>query len=457
MSTFVRRSTMPVSARALFDWHERSGAFERLTPGWQQTRVISRTGGITDGSRVEVSVPVLAGLLRQRMLMEHRGYVSGSRFVDAQVEGPFTRWEHTHVMEPASDGTSVLLDQIDYQLPLGALGALGGGWYVRQQLEQLFDFRHARTRLDLLRHAAFADQPRRTVAITGGTGLIGSALTWFLRTGGHSVRWITRRPDASRGDIGWDPNAGMLDPASLHGVDAVVHLAGASVGDRWTAPHKREILESRQRGTRTLVKAMKRMPTPPEVLISSSAVGYYGDTGSMVVDEITGKGTGYLADVCEVWEREAQASLAAGVRLALVRTGVVLSAAGGALAKMLPAFRAGLGGRLGSGDQWMSWISLEDQVGALHHLLMHRSARGAYNLTAPEPVTNDAFVHALGRRLKRPTVIPVPAAALRAIFGEMAQATILGGQRVSPVRLLAEGFTFAHPTLDSALCFELGR
>jgi uncharacterized protein (TIGR01777 family) len=448
---------MPVSARALFDWHEQPGAFERLTPGWQRTRVLSRTGGIRDGSRVEVAVPLAGGLLHQRLLMEHRGYVAGSRFTDVQIDGPFARWEHSHIMEPAPDGTSVLVDQIDYDLPLGSLGDFGGGWFVRRQLEQLFDFRHSRTRADLERHLAFADAPRRTIAITGGTGMIGSALTWFLRTGGHTVRWITRTPDVSRGDIGWNPEAGVLDAAHLAGVDAVIHLAGANVGERWTAEHKRAILDSRLLGTRTLVAALLRMPHPPEVLVSGSAVGYYGDTGSIVVDESATKGDGFLAGVCQGWEDETAPAVAAGIRVAIARTGVVLSPAGGALAKMLPAFRCGIGGPLGSGKQWMSWIALDDEVGALHFLLMNKAARGLFNLTAPAPAPNVDFVRTLGAVLARPVILPVPAFALTALFGEMAQTTILEGQRVLPTRLQSAGFEFRHPTLDDALRFELGR
>ncbi len=457
MPQFVRRSPMPVSARALFDWHEHPGAFERLTPGWQRTRVVSRTGGITDGSRVEVEVPLAGGLLHQRLLMEHRDYVAGERFTDVQVDGPFARWSHAHIMEPVADGTSVLVDQIDYELPMGPLGDIGGGWFVRRQLEQLFDFRHARTRADLERHLVFAEQPRRTIAITGGTGMIGSALTWFLRTGGHTVRWITRTPDVTRGDIGWNPETQELDPAAMEGVDVVVHLAGANVGERWTMEHKRRIVASRMLGTKTLVAAMLQMKRPPEVLVSSSAVGYYGDTGLILIDENSKNGSGFLADVCNLWENETRPASEAGIRVAIARTGVVLSAAGGALAKMLPAFQLGLGGPLGTGTQWMSWISLDDQVGAIHHLLMNPTASGVYNLTAPAPVPNSEFVSTLGSVLNRPAVLPVPAFALRALFGEMAQATILDGQRVLPVRLQLAGFEFQHPLLESALRFELGR
>ncbi|MDZ7630654.1 MAG: TIGR01777 family oxidoreductase [Gemmatimonadaceae bacterium] len=448
---------MPVSARALFDWHERPGAFERLSPAWQGARVRSRTGGITNGSRVEVEVPLLGGLLHQRLLVEHRNYVAGSSFTDVQIEGPFARWEHTHTMEPAPDGTSVLVDQIDYELPLGPLGELGGGWFVERQLEQLFDFRHARTRTDLLRHAAFASQPRLTVAITGGTGMIGSALTALLRTGGHTVRWITRTPDAARGDIGWDPGSRALDPADLEGVDAVIHLAGANVGERWTTEHRRAIVDSRTVGTRTLVAAMLKMSKPPRVLISASAVGYYGDTGSTLIDESAPKGEGFLADVCAAWEAETAPAATAGIRVALARTGIVLSAAGGALAKMLPAFQFGVGGPLGSGKQWMSWISLDDEVAALHYLLMNEAASGVFNLTGPAPVTNAEFVQTLGSVLCRPAILPVPAVALTTLFGEMARSTILEGQRVLPVRLQGTGFAFQHATLDAALRFELGR
>ena len=457
MPQFVRRSPMPVSPAALFDWHERPGAFERLTPGWQPTRVVSRSGGITNGSRVEVQVPVLGGLIHQRMLMEHRDYRAGTQFTDVMLEGPFTSWVHTHTMEPAPDGTSVLVDSIDYELPLGALGDAAAGWFVRGQLEQLFEFRHARTRADLEQHMAYDQLPRLTVAITGGTGMIGSALTALLRTGGHTVRWITRRPDSGRGDIGWNPDAGTLEPAALKGVDAVVHLAGANVGERWTDEHKRAIRESRERGTRTLVAALQAMPAAPSVLVSASAIGYYGDAGAKLLDESSPSGSGFLAEVCRSWEVETAPAAAAGVRVALARTGVVLTPAGGALAKMLPAFQLGLGGPLGTGEQWLSWISLEDEIAALYFLLMHPECSGPFNLTAPQPVTNAEFTRTLGEVLHRPAFLPVPAFALTALFGEMAKATILGGQRVVPTRLQEHGFRFRHPELASALRAELGR
>lgn len=456
MAQFVKRSAMPVSARELFDWHERPGAFERLTPGWEPSRVVSRTGGITNGSRVEVEVPLLGGLLHQRLLVEHRDYVAGQQFRDVQIEGPFAKWEHTHRMLALPDGTSVLEDQIDYELPVSPFGEFVAGQFVRSKLERLFEFRHERTQTDLERHAVFTNLPKQTIAITGGTGMIGSALTGLLRTAGHTVLWVTRKPDPSRGDIGWDPAAGTIDLAAMEGVDSVVHLAGANVGERWTPEHKRAILMSREQGTRTIVRALRQSKSTPKTLVSASAIGYYGDTGSLVLDETAQKGTGFLADVTEVWESETRAA-PADTRVAIARLGVVLSPAGGALAKMLLPFQLGLGGTLGSGNQWMSWVSLDDAVAALYHLVMTESASGVFNVTAPAPVTNAEFVDTLGDVLNRPTIIPVPAFALRALFGEMAEATILGGQRVLPARLQAIGFTHRHPTLQQALAFELGR
>ncbi|HYW50558.1 MAG TPA: TIGR01777 family oxidoreductase, partial [Gemmatimonadaceae bacterium] len=246
-------------------------------------------------------------------------------------------------------------------------------------------------------------------------------------------------------------------PADLAGVDAVIHLAGANVGERWTEAHKREILRSRELGTRTLVKALTTTGTSIRTLISGSATGYYGDTGSKLIDEQSPNGNTYLAEVCRRWEDESRPAVDAGIRVAIARTGIVLSPSGGALAKMLTPFRLGVGGPIGSGEQWMSWISLDDEVRALHFLLMDEACSGIYNLTAPEPITNTGFTHTLGDVLNRPALLPLPGFALKALFGEMAEETVLQGTRVVPNRLLQAGFRFRHPNLKAALQFELGR
>ncbi len=445
------RSEMPVSAERLFAWHEMPGAFERLTPGFMPAKVAARSGGIRDGARVSLDVPV--GPVSMRWEMEHTGYVAGREFRDVQRSGPFAKWEHTHRMEPLTAETSVLDDRIEYALPVPPFGALVAGHFTRQKLERLMRWRHALTRLDLERHARYASRGARTVAVTGASGFLGAALVPFLTTGGHAVRSVGR---GAENDIRWDPSRGTFDASALEGVDAVIHLAGASVAERWTPEHKRAIRESRINSTRMIAEACAKLTVKPEVLICGSAVGIYGSRGDEVLDESSSLGDDFLATVGKEWEAAAQPALDAGIRVVFLRTGIVLNPSGGALGKMVLPFQAGVGGTLGSGKAWMSWISREDWVGATYHALQTPAVSGALNLTAPEPVTGSTFATTLGRVLHRPTLVPVPAIVLTTIFGEMARGTILASQRALPKGLEGAGFTFAHPTLSSALRFELG-
>jgi uncharacterized protein (TIGR01777 family) len=288
--------------------------------------------------------------------------------------------------------------------------------------------------------------------MTGSTGLIGSSLAPLLRLDGHQVIRIIRSK-AEPGDVLWNPSQGTIDADKLHGVDAVVHLAGAGVGDRrWSTAYKQQILSSRVEGTATLAKAIARLPVPPSVLVSASAVGYYGTRGDEALTEEAGGGTGFLADVCAQWEAAAVPAAAAGIRVITLRTGVVLSAAGGALKKQLPPFRLGLGARLGRGDQQFSWITRRDAVAAISFLVTSEVLTGPFNLTSPEPVTNAAFTKALGQALHRPAGLVVPEAVLRVILGgEMASEFLLASQRALPQRLLSAGFTFADRSLPDAL------
>ena len=445
------RTPMPVSADALFAWHERPQAFQRLTPSWMPARVISREGGIRDGARVSLAVPL--GPVSTRWDLEHTRYVAGREFRDVQRSGPFASWEHVHTMEPAGEHASVLEDRIRFRLPAPPFGAMIAGAFTRDRLERLLRWRHALTLADLERHAVFASRGARNIAITGASGFVGSALGPFLNTGGHAVRTIGR---GAGSDVSWDPASRRLDVRALDGVDTMIHLAGASVAERWTARHKREILESRVAGTRLVAESCARMQTRPEVLVCASAIGIYGDRGDTSLDEQSTLGDDFLAEVVQAWERAAAPAREAGIRVVHMRAGIVLNPSGGALAKMIPAFQLGAGGRLGSGRQWMSWVSREDLIGAIHHVLQSTGIAGPVNVTAPEPVTNASFTETLGRILHRPTLAAVPAFALRTIFGEMAQGTILASQRVRPAVLARSGFQFLHPTLSSALRFELG-
>jgi uncharacterized protein (TIGR01777 family) len=294
------------------------------------------------------------------------------------------------------------------------------------------------------------------IAITGSRGLIGSMLVPHLRAEGHEVVPIVRgraEPDA----IMWDPEEGMIDADALHGVDAVVHLAGAGVGDhRWSASYKDTILSSRVSGTTILSEALSRLPQPPAVMVSASAVGYYGSRGDEILTEDSGPGAGFLADVCRQWESATTPAASAGIRVVILRTGVVLSAAGGALKKQLPPFRLGLGARLGGGKQQFSWITRRDAVAAVSFLTQHDALSGAFNLTSPQPVSNIEFTRELGRALRRPAKLFVPETALRMVVGdEMTAEFLLASQRAVPERLLAASFRFADAALPEALVTAL--
>lgn len=292
------------------------------------------------------------------------------------------------------------------------------------------------------------------IGITGASGLIGSALATHLSAQGHQVRRFVRRPAGRPDEISWDPSAGTVDRAGLEGLDAVVHLAGAGVGDhRWTPEYKAVIRDSRVQGTRTIATALADMAEPPRVLVSGSAIGFYGDTGDLPVDEAAPAGSGFLADVVVAWEAAADPAREAGIRVVHPRTGLVVAGRGGAWGRLWPLFSAGLGGRLGSGRQWWSFISLRDELAALTHLLA--SLEGPVNLTAPNPATNAHVTEAMGHLLRRPARLAVPAKALELVLGEFSS-EVLGSIRVLPRTLLEAGFDFQDPTIESALAWAHG-
>ncbi|GHF32319.1 epimerase [Streptomyces mashuensis] len=289
------------------------------------------------------------------------------------------------------------------------------------------------------------------VAVTGASGLIGSALVRSLRTDGHEVLTLVRRPPRTPAEVRWDPARQWVDAAGLAGCEAVVHLAGANIGGhRWTDAYKKELRDSRVHGTGALAEALASLAEPPRVLLSGSATGFYGDTGDREADEDAPPGRGFLAGLCVDWEEATGAAREAGIRTVLLRTGVVLSRRGGAVGKVLPLFRLGLGARLGNGRQYWSCIALRDHVAAVRHLMNSPDVSGPVNLTMPRPVTNREFTEALGRALRRPAPLAAPAPALRLALGEMA-GELLVSNKVVPRRLRESGFTFAHPDLDSAV------
>jgi uncharacterized protein (TIGR01777 family) len=296
------------------------------------------------------------------------------------------------------------------------------------------------------------------ILVTGASGLVGSALLPALTGAGHRVtRLLRSQPRAAEDAIYWNPLGGPLEPNALAGVEAVVHLAGETIAQRWTSEVKSKIRDSRVKGTATLCETLARMPAPPKVLVSASAIGYYGDRGNEVLTEASEPGRGFLAEVCQAWEAATAPAADRGVRVVPLRFGVILSTAGGALAKMLPPFRLGVGGVLGSGRQYMSWIALDDAVGVIQHALLTESLQGPTNAVSPQAVTNQEFTKTLGSVLGRPTVLPMPAFAVRLMFGEMAEELLLASTRVQPAQLAASGYRPRYPDLITALRYLLGR
>ena len=455
METFVRRTRIAAPAEKVFCWHARPGAFERLNPPWEPVEIVARHGGVENGAVVVLRMSL--GPLSQYWVAEHRDYQEGRQFCDVQVSGPFAHWVHTHRFEPDGPSACYLEDHIEYALPLGTVGRLGGGALVRQKLARMFTYRHRVTSDDIATHARYTGAPMK-ILVSGASGIVGTALVAFLTTGGHSVtRLVRSQPRPGAQEILWDPKHGVDDATSLEGFDAVVHLAGESIVGRWTAEKRARIRDSRVTGTKILSDSFARLSSPPKVFVSASAIGYYGDRGAEVLKEDSGTGQGFLAEVCHAWEEATLPAIQQGIRVVTTRLGIVLSPTGGALAKMLLPFRLGLGGMIGTGTQYMSWVTLDDVLGAIHHALSTDAVRGPLNVTAPQPVTNSEFATTLGRVLGRPTVLPLPATVARLVLGEMADELLLSSARVIPQQLLDTHYPFRHPELKDALRHVLGK
>ncbi len=453
MTIFEQVLELPVTVKALYEWHARPGAFQRLSPPWVSVRVTARQGqGIDAGNWLKMKM----GLSPLPWLARHRAEIPGQIFIDLQARGPFAYWQHQHLFEALPDGCR-LCDRVEYHLPLAPLSNLAQPM-IATELERMFAYRHRVTASDLLTHQTYLKgQKPMKILISGANGLIGSILKPFLRTGGHTVYQLERQSSSDPQSIFWQPRSGEIELEKLEGLDAVIHLAGESVMGRWTPEKKERILKSRVEGTRLLVDSLAQLKQPPKVLICSSAVGYYGDRGAERLSETAPAGEGFLAEVCQAWEAEAARAADYGIRTIMARTGIVLSGQGGALATMLPPFQLGLGGKLGSGQQYMSWISIDDMIRAFYHCLYTESLSGPVNFVAPSPLQNSRFTESLARVLHRPAWFQVPKFALDLVMGKSADEMLLASTRVEPAQLVSSGFIFQYPDLDSALRHELGR
>ncbi len=432
-------SVIAQSQADVFAWHTRRGAMPRLVPPWQPMTVISEADSLADG-RAVLGLP---GGLRWVAQHDPSGFVPGRRFVD---EHGFGWWRHTHEFSYVGPGKTRVRDHVDTPVPAAAL-------------RSTFVYRHRQLADDLAAHrtAAEGGAAPMVIAISGASGLVGSALSAFLTSGRHRVIRLVRRHARDRDERYWDP----ANPASnlLNGVDAVIHLAGAAIAGRFTPEHKAAIRDSRIEPTRRLAKAAADADTGPSVFISASAIGFYGfDRGNDILTEHSARGDGFLADVVADWEAAATAAEDAGLRVVAVRTGIVQAARGGTLRLLRPLFAAGLGGRLGTGRQWLSWIGIDDLVDVYHRALWDDRLVGAVNAVAPQPVHNSEYTKALAGVLHRPALLPVPSIGPRLLLGaegvrELAEAN----QRVTPDRLLDLGHRFRQPSVTDALSHQLGR
>jgi uncharacterized protein len=430
----------------VFAWHTRPGAMTRLVPPWQPMKVVAETQSLADG-RAVLGLP---GGLRWVAQHDPSGFDPPHRFVDVlSSAGPKSWparvigwWRHTHEFSEAPGGTRVY-DHVDTSVPAAAL-------------RSTFVYRHRQLADDLATHRAAGAGPM-VVAVTGASGLVGSALSAFLSTGGHRVIRLVRRRARNELERQWNPERPA--PDLLSGVDAVVHLAGASIAGRFTDAHRTAIRDSRIEPARRLAKAAADADDGPRTFVSASAVGFYGfDRGDAMLCEESVRGDGYLADVVADWEAATEPADEAGLRVVNVRTGIVQSARGGTLRLMRPVFAAGLGGRIGGGRQWLSWIGLDDLLDVYYRALYDTRLSGPVNAVAPAPVRNADYTKALARVLHRPAVVPVPSFGPRLLLGEQgARELAEANQRVVPTKLQTLGHRFRRSGITDALAHELGH
>lgn len=449
------RSLIPCSAAVLYEWHMRMGALQRLLPPWEPPEIISNEYPMKEGSKTTLKVRTAFGL-SSSWTSQHENIEEGKQFGDRQIQGPFKTWQHCHRFIAIDDQKCYIEDEINYQLPLKSFGGFFKSHFVEKKLGALFAYRHRTLFDDITAHQHYGVQRMLKIAITGASGLVGSALIPFLSTGGHKIVSFSR--NSSDKEPFWDYKTGKIDQDALEGCDAVIHLAGENLtAHRWTDKIKQEIVESRLLGTQLVADTLAKLKNPPKVFLCASAVGYYGSSGDEIVNELKGAGKGFLADCCKRWEDATRPASDHGIRVVNMRFGMILSPQGGALAKLIPPFKMGMGGAIGSGDQYISWIAIDDILGAILHALQTEELRGAVNFVSPNPLTNREFAEQLGEALHKPAKVTLPSFAAKMLFGEMADEALLASIRVYPEKLLSSGYQFRFPSLKEALHHLLGK
>ncbi len=453
---FEHKTSVDSNIEDTFAWHERKGSFRRLMPPWEVAEEVRADDTLEDGAQRIFRFPM--GPMKMKWVAQHSKYNPPHSFEDDMLKGPFKSWHHKHEFKQNEDGTSFVHDQVSYKLPMGFLGKLVAGRIVRKRIERMFYAREIRLERDLKRHSDFAHLPRKKILVAGSSGLIGRQLVAFLDTGGHEVwRLVRREPKKGENELKWLPSKGELNPKDLEGFDTIIHLGGAGIGDkRWSKKRMKLIEDSRVISTNLLASTIAKLKNKPEAFIMASAVGWYGNRGDEILTENSTSGEGFLPTICKNWENASKPAQDSGVRSIHLRTGIVLDATGGALGKMLLPAKLGGGGPIGRGKQWYSWISMDDQIYSINHLMMKQECQGVYNLGSPNPVQQKKFAKVLGKVLRRPAFIPTPPFAIWFLFGKMGVALTTESTKIIPERLIDSGYVFQHPELELALRDSLG-
>ena len=461
MSKFSYQAEHHAPQEQIWNWHNRRGAFRRLMPEWEQI-IPMNSGGIENDA--EVIFKVAIGPIRRTWIAKHHSVIPGESFADRMVKGPFGAWNHVHQFSTTGEGMTTICDDIEYKLPLHFLTGWSVGITVLPRIRQMFKYRSARIDNDLKQIQATAEQPRQKVLVSGSTGMIGLQLCAFLETAGHDVHRLLRPNSKLPADVNsekiirWNDRTGEILEGDMNGFDTIIHLAGAGIGDkRWSKKRKQLVRDSRVIPTENLSNLITKLERPPKTLMCGSAIGFYGDRGKEELTETSSAGDDFLADLCSQWEKATCKAKEAGIRVLNLRSGIVITPLGGALVKLLLPAKLGAGGPVGGGRQIQSWISLDDEVFAIHHLMMNDSCEGAYNLTSPNALSQKKFAKILGRVLRRPAFMPLPGFMIKLLFGEMGQKLVLEGQNVQPKRLQESGFKFTYTDLEMCLRTCLGK
>jgi hypothetical protein len=458
---FVHKAKFDANKKQIWDWYNSDGAFRRIMPEWEGIQPIN-AGRLVDGD--ETIFKVKMGPLRQKWVARHHSVVPGESFADRMIKGPFGAWNHHHEFESRTGEVTSVIDNVEYKLPLHIFTGWSAGFTVLPRMKQMFEFRSVRVANDLKQIQATAKLPRQRILVSGSTGMIGLQLCAFLEAAGHDVHRLLRPSTKLPSDVDsskvvkWNDLTGELLEGDMNGFDSIIHLAGAGIGDkRWSKKRLKLIRDSRIIPTGNLANIVAGLVNPPKKILCASAVGFYGNRGTEVLDEDSSAGNDILSDLCRDWENSSRAAKDAGINVINLRTGIVMSPLGGALAKLLLPAKMGAGGPVGGGKQMQSWISLDDEIYAIHHLMMKEDSEGAYNLTAPNPVSQKQFAKTLGKVLRRPAFAPLPGFVIKILFGQMGKKLVLEGQDVRPNRLLESGYEFTHSELESCLRSCLGK